>query len=168
MPHMKHNGFNNRHEVLPEEQVHHNGHNIEQYLEEHDPSKTECCVPTVCTIGQPIHMTNLTEAVKVVCNNDHCRQGRYMHKKCFEEWEETVLTYLRSTGRARSWSEKQRLQNLWTKKGYDLAYKVSLRFFILNISPHNWQLLSVISDHSLLLEHFECFEFSPKFLLLTA
>lgn len=27
------------------------------------------------------------------------------------------------TGRARSWSEKQRRQNLWTKRGYDLAYR---------------------------------------------
>ncbi len=124
MPNTKHaNNNNNRHEVLAEEP--HIGHNnIEQYLEEHDPSVVECCVPTLCTVGQMIHMTNLSEAVKVICNNDHCREGRYMHKRCFEEWEETVLTYLRSTGRARSWSEKQRLQNLWTKKGYDLAYKV--------------------------------------------
>lgn len=34
-----------------------------------------------------------------------------------------MLSYLRSCGRARSWSEKQRLQNLWTKRGYDLAFK---------------------------------------------
>src|ERR1700761_9707327 len=104
MPHMKHNNAF-RHEVVAEEQVHNQNNNdnaiaaqnqnqIEQYLEEHDPSVTQCCVPTVCTIGTPIHMTNLTEAVKVVCNNDHCREGRYMHKRCFEEWEETVLTYL--------------------------------------------------------------------------
>ena len=26
-------------------------------------------------------------------------------------------------GRARSWSEKQRRQNLWTKKGYDLVFR---------------------------------------------
>jgi len=30
------------------------------------------------------------------------------------------------SGRARSWSEKQRRQNLWTKKGYDLAYKACM------------------------------------------
>jgi len=34
-----------------------------------------------------------------------------------------VLTYLKTCGRARSWSERQRHQNLWTKKGYDLAFK---------------------------------------------
>ncbi|XP_054164282.1 headcase protein-like [Oppia nitens] len=123
MPHMKHNNtYTNRHEVLAEDDIGHH-HNIEHYLKENDPSVTRCCVPTVCTVGELIHMTNLTDVIKVVCNNDHCREGRYMHRKCFEEWEESVLTFLRSTGRARSWSEKQRLQNLWTKKGYDLAYK---------------------------------------------
>ncbi|XP_063237706.1 headcase protein [Bacillus rossius redtenbacheri] len=46
-----------------------------------------------------------------------------MHRECFEQWEAGVLTYLKSCGRARSWSERQRHQNLWTKKGYDLAFK---------------------------------------------
>lgn len=41
----------------------------------------------------------------------------------FLDWEDHVLQYLRSCGRARSWNDKQRAQNLWTKKGYDLAYK---------------------------------------------
>jgi len=49
--------------------------------------------------------------------------GQYMHRECFDAWEQTVLTYLKSCGRARSWSERQRHQNLWTKKGYDLAFK---------------------------------------------
>ena len=62
-------------------------------------------------------MTDLHDCVKVICNNEACTSGRFMHRECFEAWEETVLSYLRSTGRARSWSEKQRLQNLWTKKG---------------------------------------------------
>lgn len=84
---------------------------------------TTCCVPTVCHVGEPIHLEDLSDSVKVICNNENCSEGTYMHKVCFDQWEETVLTYLRSTGRARSWSEKQRLQNLWTKKGYDLAYK---------------------------------------------
>lgn len=39
------------------------------------------------------------------------------------EFEEHVLVYLKSSGRARSWNDKQRAQNLWTKRGYDLAYK---------------------------------------------
>ena len=60
---------------------------------------------------------------QVLCNNDACNQGIWMHGDCFREWESKVLAYLRSSGRARSWSEKQRVQNLWTKKGYDLAFK---------------------------------------------
>jgi hypothetical protein len=63
------------------------------------------------------------EVVRVTCNNVHCDQGNFMHLECFNEWEGTVLNFLSSTGRARSWSAKQRSQNLWTKKGYDLAFK---------------------------------------------
>lgn len=36
-----------------------------------------------------------------------------------------MLSFLRGMSRAKSWSEKQRRQNLWTKKGYDLIFKVS-------------------------------------------
>ncbi|CAH1229307.1 HECA [Branchiostoma lanceolatum] len=84
-----------------------------------------CCVPgsSGCQLGSPVSLANPEDVVKVVCNHDGCPEGPYMHKQCFEEWEETVLTFLRSSGRARSWSEKQRRQNLWTKKGYDLAYR---------------------------------------------
>jgi len=66
------------------------------------------------------HCVALTQ---VYCNNEACNQGVWMHGDCFREWESKVLAYLRSSGRARSWSEKQRVQNLWTKKGYDLAFK---------------------------------------------
>ncbi|XP_028967035.1 headcase protein [Galendromus occidentalis] len=80
-----------------------------------------CCVPTECKI--PLTGQDLTNAVRVICNNQDCRAGEYMHRECFEEWQEGVLSYLRSCGRARSWSEKQRMQNLWTRRGYDLAFK---------------------------------------------
>lgn len=92
-------------------------------MENHDFNVSMCCLPTGCAEDDPIHLDNLQNAVRVVCNNEQCSVGQYMHKDCFEAWEQSVLTYLRSTGRARSWSEKQRLQNLWTKKGYDLAFK---------------------------------------------
>uniref|UniRef100_A0A4D5R8V5 Headcase protein n=1 Tax=Scolopendra viridis TaxID=118503 RepID=A0A4D5R8V5_SCOVI len=97
--------------------------NYQEMIENHNPNITFCCVPMNCYIGEPIHLDELDDVVKVSCNNEQCQEGTYMHRICFEAWEQTVLTYLRSTGRARSWSEKQRLQNLWTKKGYDLAFK---------------------------------------------
>lgn len=84
---------------------------------------SSCCVPSGCHLDAAIHMDDLSNTVKVVCNNEQCPQSQFMHRVCFEEWQDAVLSFLRSTGRARSWSEKQRLQNLWTKKGYDLAYK---------------------------------------------
>ena len=46
-----------------------------------------------------------------------------MHTACFQTFEESVLTFLKGQGRARSWSDKQKYQNLWTKRGYDLVYK---------------------------------------------
>lgn len=93
-------------------------------FENFDPNTMSiCCVPTICHVDNPILFENLSDSVKVTCNNEGCLEGEYMHKVCFDQWECSVLTFLRSTGRARSWTERQRLQNLWTKKGYDLAYK---------------------------------------------
>ncbi|XP_071800932.1 headcase protein homolog [Asterias amurensis] len=82
-----------------------------------------CCAPFGCNIGQMVNIQDPDDVEKVVCNNADCTYGVYMHKTCFQQWEDEVLTFLRSSGRARSWSEKQRRQNLWTKKGYDLAWK---------------------------------------------
>ena len=84
-----------------------------------------CCLPKGCEryFAEMIRDDEPGDAVKVFCNNENCSEGKWMHADCFQEWEQHVLSYLKSCGRARSWSEKQRLQNLWTKKGYDLAYK---------------------------------------------
>lgn len=86
---------------------------------------TRCCTPTgECLRGDTlIRLNALHDTVKVTCNNESCPIGQFMHRECFDAWEQTVLTYLKSCGRARSWSERQRHQNLWTKKGYDLAFK---------------------------------------------
>lgn len=88
------------------------------------PRMIKCCVPGNCPVSDELIDTeNVGDAVRVYCNSESCDYGNWMHKSCFDEWEQSVLSYLRSCGRARSWSEKQRLQNLWTKKGYDLAFK---------------------------------------------
>lgn len=86
-------------------------------------SMVKCCLPTGCEVCEMITVNDPHDAVRVICNNEQCDQSDWMHKECFDMWEDVVLAYLRSCGRARSWSEKQRLQNLWTKKGYDLAFK---------------------------------------------
>uniref|UniRef100_A0A182QUL6 Headcase N-terminal domain-containing protein n=1 Tax=Anopheles farauti TaxID=69004 RepID=A0A182QUL6_9DIPT len=75
-------------------------------------------------LGAMINLEDLRECVRVQCSNEGCTVGQYMHRECFERWEDEVLAFLKSTGRARSWSDKQRQQNLWTKKGYELVQKM--------------------------------------------
>lgn len=132
MPHHRHlKNSRVRHESSSETvidnaaQPHGNGHHfVEAAPRVQDEHAADCCMPTGCLQnGETIDPSDPCQSVKVVCNNDQCNQSVWMHKICFEEWQESVLNYLRSCGRARSWSEKQRLQNLWTKKGYDLAFK---------------------------------------------
>lgn len=94
-----------------------------------ESSFTRCCVPSgdcfkTGSIDFGLICTNdLSECVRVICNNENCTAGQFMHRECFEAWEQGVLSYLKSIGRARSWSDRQRQQNLWTKKGYDLVFK---------------------------------------------
>lgn len=108
-----------------QEAGHHHHHDHVADRENRDPNIVHCCNPHGCDLfnDDAINIEDPSDAVRVICNNDNCTMGQWMHNSCFQSWEQHVLAYLRSCGRARSWSEKQRLQNLWTKKGYDLAYK---------------------------------------------
>lgn len=96
-------------------------------IEAHNSVTTSrCSMPLACGClrgYEPINLESPTGCVRVQCNNEQCTMGTLMHGECFAAWEAHVLAFLRSCGRARSWSEKQRLQNLWTKRGYDLAYR---------------------------------------------
>lgn len=94
-------------------------------IDNHDVNFTHCCIPNGDCLHhqQPIPLNDLDDVIKVICNNENCTVGKYMHRECFDHWEQSVLNYLKTCGRARSWSERQRHQNLWTKKGYDLAFK---------------------------------------------
>ncbi|XP_052889698.1 headcase protein isoform X2 [Anopheles moucheti] len=71
-----------------------------------------------------INLEDLRECVRVQCSNESCTAGQYMHRECFDRWEDEVMAFLKSTARARSWSDKQRQQYLWTKKGYELVHKM--------------------------------------------
>lgn len=103
-------------------------------------SRGNCLRPDLAVIAKD----DLVEAVRLICSNEACAESPFMHAECFESFEESVLQvrkfflkksiphitftlntqYLRATGRAaKSWTEKQKSQNLWTKRGYDLVYK---------------------------------------------
>jgi len=105
-----------------------NNHNMNSN-HSNDSNMTRCCVPSgdclkSCSVDFGlINLEDLRDCVRVICNNEGCLAGQYMHRECFDAWEQNVLSFLKSIGRARSWSDRQRQQNLWTKKGYDLVFK---------------------------------------------
>lgn len=84
-----------------------------------------CCSPKNCLAGDSVDPASPEiESVKMQCSNERCPYSPFMHHECFLNFEEQMLSCLRGMSRARNWSEKQRRQNLWTKKGYDLIYKL--------------------------------------------
>lgn len=82
----------------------------------------ECPAPSCRRQGEGVGQDK-GQLVRVVCSSDICTQAPYMHRDCFLAFEEAALQYLKSCGRARNWNDKQRQQNIWSRKGYDLAYK---------------------------------------------
>lgn len=82
-----------------------------------------CCNPRGCVLGPIEQAPPTVGVVRVSCSNEKCPFSSYMHLECFDTFEEYVLSCLRGMSRARNWSEKQRKQNLWNKKGYDLIFK---------------------------------------------
>lgn len=76
----------------------------------------------MCSLGRPVDLEK-DDYQRVVCNSELCPYGNWMHLQCFYEWESSILVQFNCIGRARSWNEKQCRQNMWTKKGYDLAFR---------------------------------------------
>ncbi|XP_076999437.1 headcase protein homolog [Tamandua tetradactyla] len=85
-------------------------------------NEAPCATPLICSLGRPVDLEK-DDSQKVVCNSDHCPCSPWMHLQCFYEWETSILAQVNCIGRARSWNEKQCRQNMWTKKGYDLAFR---------------------------------------------
>ncbi|WP_411027237.1 hypothetical protein, partial [Salmonella sp. s54925] len=84
---------------------------VENGHRQHDQSEEEissqCCYPKGCL--SPTALISW-ESVRFVCNSEQCEKSGMMHFVCAEAFEEDILTFLRSVGRARSWSDKQRRQ----------------------------------------------------------
>ncbi|EQB78761.1 headcase protein-like protein [Camelus ferus] len=94
--------------------------NVSDRLTAH--AEAPCATPLICSFGRPVDLEK-DDYQKVVCNNEHCPYSTWMHLQCFYEWESSILVQFNCIGRARSWNEKQCRQNMWTKKGYDLAFR---------------------------------------------
>ncbi|XP_076873460.1 headcase protein homolog isoform X2 [Brachyhypopomus gauderio] len=87
-----------------------------------DNREAPCATPLVCGFGRCVDLDK-DDYQRVQCNSEHCPYGNWMHLQCFYEWESSILAQFNCIGRARSWNEKQCRQNMWTKKGYDLAFR---------------------------------------------
>ncbi|XP_051909272.1 headcase protein homolog isoform X1 [Hippocampus zosterae] len=85
-------------------------------------SEAQCATPLGCSLGRPIDLEK-DDYQRIQCNHELCPYGNWMHLQCFYEWESSILVQFNCIGRARSWNEKQCRQNMWTKKGYDLAFR---------------------------------------------
>ncbi|XP_043961653.1 headcase protein homolog [Gambusia affinis] len=85
-------------------------------------NEVQCASPLGCSLGRSIDLEK-DDHQRVLCNNELCPYGNWMHLQCFYEWESSILVQFNCIGRARSWNEKQCRQNMWTKKGYDLAFR---------------------------------------------
>uniref|UniRef100_A0A3Q3RIF4 Hdc homolog, cell cycle regulator n=1 Tax=Mastacembelus armatus TaxID=205130 RepID=A0A3Q3RIF4_9TELE len=85
-------------------------------------SEVQCATPLSCSLGRAVDLEK-DDYQRVLCNNELCPYGNWMHLQCFYEWESSILIQFNCIGRARSWNEKQCRQNMWTKKGYDLAFR---------------------------------------------
>ncbi|XP_028996400.1 headcase protein homolog [Betta splendens] len=85
-------------------------------------SEVQCATPLSCSLSRAIDLEK-DDYQRVLCNNELCPHGNWMHLQCFYEWESSILMQFNCIGRARSWNEKQCRQNMWTKKGYDLAFR---------------------------------------------
>uniref|UniRef100_A0A3B4EWD1 Hdc homolog, cell cycle regulator n=1 Tax=Pundamilia nyererei TaxID=303518 RepID=A0A3B4EWD1_9CICH len=85
-------------------------------------SEAQCATPLGCSLSRAIDLEK-DDCQRVVCNSELCPYGNWMHLQCFFEWESSILVQFNCIGRARSWNEKQCRQNMWTKKGYDLAFR---------------------------------------------
>lgn len=83
-----------------------------------------CCNPKGCLHSELDPASPEVESIKMICSYEKCPYSPFMHVECFANFEEQMLSCLRGMSRARNWSEKQRKQNLWTKKGYDLIFKL--------------------------------------------
>lgn len=91
-----------------------------------DPLNQHCCSPKCVVLMEVVDQLGAdAELVKMICSNDKCPFNPFMHGACFSAFEEQMLSFLRGMSRARNWTEKERRQNLWTKKGYNLIFKVS-------------------------------------------
>uniref|UniRef100_A0A914DVM7 Headcase N-terminal domain-containing protein n=1 Tax=Acrobeloides nanus TaxID=290746 RepID=A0A914DVM7_9BILA len=91
-------------------------------LDQSADDKPGCSVPMISCYrkGDPV----ANDGIKMVCTNKNCEIAKKLvHPECFEGLENALLKILKTMGSARGWTDVQRRQNLWEKKGLNLIHK---------------------------------------------
>ncbi|CAI5453263.1 unnamed protein product [Caenorhabditis angaria] len=86
-----------------------------------------CPVPEPITCCQPKVDIDPMTAVKMECSNENCtfnEQQIYLHAECYGLFEDHLVKRLSTSGSARGWTDSQRRNNLWEKKGQALIGKL--------------------------------------------
>lgn len=87
----------------------------------------QCCIPNETCLNVNsldfglINMDDLSDCVRVLCSNDHCSQGQYMHRDCFDLWERLIVQRLNVYGPA--WKKLFNDQAIWTQENYATIFR---------------------------------------------
>lgn len=92
--------------------------NVSQNLQCSVPNG-ECFMSNVLNFGI-ISYDNLQNAVRVICTNENCTSGQYMHLECFEQWEKSIMNYVKNYSLS---DASFKAENLWSGKYFDLFAK---------------------------------------------
>jgi len=97
-------------------------------IAEDDSIIVDCCTAPkewTCLEGlEPLTSQDLTRAVKLTCSNHGCTLSPFMHVNCFTVWEQKFINYLKSSGKIRNLSEKQKVSCVWSSRWEDVVSNV--------------------------------------------
>lgn len=88
----------------------------------------QCCIPNETCLNVNsrdfglINLDDLSDCTRVLCTNDLCAQGQYMHKDCFDQWERMIVQQLNVYGPV--WRKLFNDQPIWTHENYQTIYRL--------------------------------------------
>uniref|UniRef100_A0A915D6M8 Headcase N-terminal domain-containing protein n=1 Tax=Ditylenchus dipsaci TaxID=166011 RepID=A0A915D6M8_9BILA len=91
-----------------------------------EDGRVHCMIPMIACIkrGEPLPTSVQNQGVKMCCTNSKCQfASQFVHADCFKQLENTLIKIISNLGSARGWTDIQRRNNLWEKKGLTLVQK---------------------------------------------
>lgn len=88
----------------------------------------QCCIPIgMCKNANSmdfglINLDDLSDCVRMLCTNEHCAHGQYMHRDCFNMWEQMILQKLNIY--EPFWKKMLNDQAIWTQDNYPTIFRM--------------------------------------------